>query len=72
MAKKKLVTLVEAVQIVNEAFQNDPEKSGRSAISKQTIYNALHSGRLTKYGSRHFRQVDVEELLNNFGPKKSA
>ena len=69
-AKKKLVTLVEAVEIIDKAFDNDPEKSKREhVITKRTIYNALSSKKLTPYGTRHYRQVDVEELLNLFGPK---
>lgn len=70
--KKKLVTLKEAVEILNDAFQNDPNKTGRSVISIGGLYNALYKGKLTKYGSRHFRQVDVDELLAVYGPQKSA
>ncbi len=70
MAKKKLVSLKEAIDVLNDAFQNNPEKSGRDAISKGTLYNAISSKRLTAHGSSHFRQVEVEELLREFGPKK--
>lgn len=72
MKKVKVVSLKEAIQILNDAYQNDPEKSGRNAIAMQTIYNALSNGRLTRHGSRHFRQVDVNELLNVFGPRKAS
>lgn len=70
--KTKLVSLVEAVKLINEAYQNNPEVSGRDVISIKTIYNALSSGRLTRYGSFHFRQVDADELLKEFGPDKTA
>lgn len=70
--ESKKVTLKEAVQILNEAFHNDPEKSGRDVITIGGLYNALYKKKLSKYGSRHFRQVDVDELLAVFGPKKTA
>ena len=69
MKKKRLATVREAIKILNDTFQNDPEKSGRSVIATQTIYNAFNQKRLTRYGSSHFAQVDVEELLEQFGPK---
>jgi hypothetical protein len=72
MKKQKLVSLVEAIVLLNEAYQNNPEKSGRDVVSKKTIYNALSSGRLKRYGSFHFRQVDVDELLKEFGPDRTA
>lgn len=71
MAARK-VLLDEAIKIVNEAFDNDPEKSGRSFLSKGTLYNAFNKKRLTRYGSYHNAQVDVAELLREFGPKKRA
>ncbi len=70
--KKKLVSLKEAVVLVNEAFGNNPEKSGRDVVSIKTIYNALCAKKIKRYGSTHFRQVDVSEILNLFGPKQSA
>lgn len=70
--KKKLVSLKEAIQILNNEFGNDPEKSGRNVVAIGTLYNAISNRRLKAYGSRHFRQVDVQELLHEFGPTESA
>ncbi|CAB4152723.1 hypothetical protein UFOVP610_25 [uncultured Caudovirales phage] len=75
MSKKKLqkfVTLREAIQILNEAFGNDPSKSGRNVIAIGSLYNALYHKKLKKYGKPKFRQVDVNELLEVFGPQKIA
>jgi len=72
MAKIKLVSLDEAIKVVNEAFQNDPAESGRSVLSKGTLYNAFNKKRLTRHGTFHFAQVDVEELLREFGPKRKG
>ncbi len=70
--KKKFVSINEAVEILNEKFGNDPKRSGRNVVAKGTIYNAISSKRLKAYGAKHFRQVDVEELLLEFGPQQSA
>lgn len=70
--KKKLVSLKEAVELLNKSFGNDPGVSGKNVISLGCLYNALYKKRLTKHGARHFRQVDVDELLAVFGPKKAS
>ena len=72
MKKKKFATIEEAVRILDEAFENNPEESGRPRIAKKTIYNAMSAGRLDKHGTRGFRQVSVDQLLNVFGPKKAS
>ena len=69
---KNLVTLKEAIQILNEVHQIDPKKLGRNAFATQTIYNAIAKKKLKRYGPYHILQVDVEELLRVFGPKKVA
>lgn len=72
MAAKKLVTLKDAIDVVNQAHGIDPEKVGRAAISMQTIYNAISAKKLKRYGPRRIAQVDVDELLRVFGPKKAS
>lgn len=72
MKKPKVVSLKEAIEVVNEAFQNDPAKSGRNVINIGSLYQALHHGKLKRYGSKSFRQVEVEELLSVFGPDKAS
>ena len=70
--QKKLVTLLQAIDLINEEFGNDPGASGRNVIAIGTLYNAISSKRLKAYGTRHFRQVDAEEVLLEFGPNQSA
>ena len=72
MAKQKLVSLDEAVQIINEAWGNDPKKSGRDFISKKTIYNAIYDEKIKREGRAKFAMVFVDEILSLWGPKKSA
>ena len=67
---KQLVDLDNAIKLVNEAHQNDPQKSGKSFLTKGTLYNAFSSKRLTRHGPYHHAQVDVAELLREFGPNK--
>ena len=70
--KQKLVTLDVAVKILNEEHQNDPAETGRTVISKKTLYNAICSKKLKRYGPFHMAQVDVEELLKIYGPKQAS
>jgi uncharacterized protein YfbU (UPF0304 family) len=72
MKQGKKVFLKEAIKLLNQAFGNDPEKSGRDIIAIKTLYNAISSKRLKAYGPRHMRQVDVEELMLEFGPKEDV
>lgn len=72
MAAKKLVTLKEAIELVNQAHNIDPEKDGKTALSAQTIYNAINTKKMKRYGPRHILQVNVDELLKVFGPKKAC
>lgn len=71
-AKKELITLKDALDVLNEAHGIDPEEFGRSVYSKQTLYNAFHTKRLTRYGPHHIAKVDKEELLRVLGPKKAS
>lgn len=71
-AKKKLLSLVEAIDFLNEVHQVDPTKAGRNVISIGTLYNAINKKRLTRHGPFHFAQVDADELLREFGPKRGA
>ena len=68
---KKLVSLKEAVQLLNEVYSNDPQKSGRDIISLKTLYNKIHLGKLKRHGPRHFCQVDADEILDMFGPRSA-
>lgn len=67
---KKLVTLDQAVDLLNKAHQIDPEVCGRDAYSKQTLYNAIYKKKLARFGPKHILQIDVDELLLKYGPKK--
>lgn len=68
----KLVSLKEAVILLNDAYGNDKEKSGRDVVSIKTMYNKINLGQIVRYGPKHFCMVDVNEILSLFGPKKSA
>jgi hypothetical protein len=70
--QKKKVGLKDAIQLINSAFNNDPRVTGRDVISIGTLYNAIHSGKIKAYGPRHFRQVDIDEVLSIYNPKRSA
>lgn len=72
MAKKKKLTINEALEFLNEAHGVDPAALGRNAYSKQAIYNAVHTKKLNRFGPRHILQLDADELLKVFGPKKVA
>lgn len=73
MAARKLVTLKEAIQIINESFGYDPAKNdNKDLISIKTIYNALAAKKIKKYGKHSYRQVDVAEILMLFGPQKAG
>lgn len=72
MAVKKLVTLKEVIELLNDAHDIDPKKLGRNAYSEKTIYNAVHSKRVKRYGPRHIAQFDAEEIMRVFGPKKAS
>ena len=72
MAKVKIVSLVEAVDLLNKAYDNDPAKSGRDVISKKTLYNAISARKLKRHGRYSFAQVEVDQLLQVFGPKKAS
>ena len=63
------ISLVEAVDMLNEAFGNDPKKSGRNVVSKKTLYNKICKKEIKAYGSKHFRQVDKDEILRVWGPQ---
>lgn len=69
---KKLISLKEAIIVLNDAHDINPENAGRDAYSTRSIYNAIHKKRIKRYGPRHFVQVDKEELLRLFGPKKAS
>lgn len=67
-----LVTLKEAVEVLNKAHDIDPEKEGRNAYSIKTIYNAIHARKLRRYGLPHIAKVDSDELLKLLGPKQTG
>lgn len=71
-AKKELITLKQAIGILNEAHGIDPEIEGRSVYSLQTLYNAISTKKLNRYGPTHMAKVDKEELLKVFGPKRAG
>lgn len=66
------VTLKEAVALLNEVHQWDPEKQGRDIFSIKTLYNKISKKELKRYGPRHAAQVDETELLRVLGPKKAS
>lgn len=70
--KQNLVSLKEAVKMLNEAHCNNPEVTKRNVLSVRALYNLLSAKKIGKYGPRHMRQVDMDELLAKYGPKKSA
>lgn len=70
MAKKELVTLKEAVELLNQAHQNDKTKTGKDVFGEGSIYNAVSKKRLRRHGPRHMLQLEKEQLLDVFGPKK--
>ena len=67
-----LITLKEAIRVLNDAHFIDPIKEGRDAFSEKSIYNAVHGKKLKRYGPRHILQLDKAELLRLFGPKKAS
>lgn len=69
---KKLVTLKEAIELLNDAHGIDPVKLGRNVFSERTLYNAVHNKRIKRYGPRHIVQFDSDEILRVFGPKKAG
>ena len=70
--KKEYVSLKEAINLLNEVHFVNPEKAGRNVFAKQTIYNAIHSGRLKRFGPNHMLLMDKNELLAVFGPKHAS
>ena len=62
----RLLTVNGAIRFLNEKMQIDPKVEGRSAISKQTIYNAVSRGELKRYGSKHILQIEESELIRRF------
>lgn len=67
---RKLVSLKEAIRVLNEAHCHDPEIEGKDIYAIGTLYNAISQKKLKGYGPRHARKVDVDELLLEFGPKE--
>ncbi len=70
--KSKLITLKQAVELLNQAYGIDPAIDGRPAYAIGTLYNAIAQKKLKRYGPTHLAQVDSEELLRVYGPKKGA
>ena len=59
----KLITLDEAVKLINEKHQNNPQISGRDVYSKRTLYNKIFQKQLKRYGPKHMAQLDEAEVL---------
>lgn len=62
----KLLTVNGAIRFLNEKMQINPQVEGRDAIAKQTLYNAVNRGELTRHGSKHILQLDAEEIERRF------
>lgn len=69
---KRLVSINEAVIVLNNAWGNDPNVSGRNIAAKKTIYNAISLKRLKRHGNKKFAMVSIDELLAIWGPKRAA
>jgi hypothetical protein len=69
-AKKELLTLKQAVEFLNEVHQNDKTKTGKDVYGEGTLYNAVSSKKLRRHGPRHMLQLEKDQLLDVFGPKK--
>lgn len=70
MARPKttsLLTLDEAIKILNKVYHWDESARGKPIYSKQTIYNAIYKGKLTRHGPKHRLLIDKSELLERFG-----
>lgn len=63
MGERKLITIDEAIELLNERHQFDAKKHGRDIYSKKTIYNKIHKGELKRYGPRHLAQLDEAEVI---------
>jgi hypothetical protein len=69
---KKLITLKQAVNLLNEAHGVDPYTDGRNAFNIGSLYNAISKKKLKRFGPRHLAQVDQDDVLRIFGPQRSA
>ncbi|MGZ3744429.1 MAG: hypothetical protein ACXVB1_00065 [Pseudobdellovibrionaceae bacterium] len=69
---EKWITLEQGVKALNKAYDFDPKKYGRDAYSIRTIYNAISAKKLQRKGPRHAALILENELLDLFGPKKTA
>lgn len=58
------LTVKEAIKLLNEKMQINPEVEGRNAYSVQTLYNMVYRGELKRYGPRHILQLDEMELVD--------
>lgn len=65
----KLLTLKEAIELLNRVYQIDPAKHGRDVFAKGTIYNMISRGELKRYGPRHILQLDESEVLAKLGQR---
>lgn len=70
--KSTIVSLREALFELNRAWKNDPTKTGRSIIAQKTIYNAISAKKIRRHGPKHFVQVELEQILDLYGPKKAS
>lgn len=62
-AARKLITLDEAIDLINKHYGYDPEKHGKGVYTKKTIYNMVHKGKLGRHGPRHMLQLDEDEVI---------
>jgi hypothetical protein len=67
-ARKKLLTLQQAVELINSQYKVD----GFEAIKLKTLYNKIWEKKLINYGTRRKALVSSDEILSLYGSKLSA